>query len=442
MLLAGCLEAAEPFPLSDSDPDSPGFQRRFMASYGVNGAIEPTLSSRDRQVYARVLPLLADRPQEAIREIQQSLEPDSGPALHFLLGNLHFQAREYAASKRALGRSLEAFPDFRRAWRTLAFCQVQLGEFAESIPTWLKVITLGGGDAQSYGLLGYAYLLEGKHESGLSAYRMARMFSPDSSDFRLGQAVCLLETHQPQAAIALLEELIGEQPEVAVFWMKQAEGHRAEGNRQEAIVNLEVAAGMGGASWNAKMQLGELYLAEETPHRALAVYQEALRERRPASWDDLLKPLHQLLGQRLFPEARDYLAQVREGSLPASTPRSESRLKLAEARIEMELGDTGEAAAILLGLVEIDPLNGEALRILGNYYEVQDDPDRAMIYYGRAAMVPEFEYKALLDQGRIAVNQGNLEEAREFYRRAEAIKSTPGVRRRLDAIGERLRASP
>ena len=52
------------FSLTDSDPDSPDFRRRFLASHGVNEAIEPKLTVRDRPL------------QEAIRAAIAMLGPD------------------------------------------------------------------------------------------------------------------------------------------------------------------------------------------------------------------------------------------------------------------------------------------------------------------------------------------------------------------------------
>ena len=66
------------FSLSDSDPDSPEFRRRFMASYGVNEAIEPKLTQADRPLQEAILPHLRNNPRTAIQLIEQALKPDTG----------------------------------------------------------------------------------------------------------------------------------------------------------------------------------------------------------------------------------------------------------------------------------------------------------------------------------------------------------------------------
>src|SRR5690606_2516228 len=133
-------------------------------------------------------PFLREDPRRAITEVERALGSSENPAFRFLLGNLHYEIGEFDRSESELKRAIEAFPDFRRAHRTLGLIHIQNQAFPAAIESWLKVITLGGGDAQSYGLLGYAYLAEKKYRSALSAYRMARMFKPDSIDFRRGEA--------------------------------------------------------------------------------------------------------------------------------------------------------------------------------------------------------------------------------------------------------------
>ena len=80
---------------------------------------------------------------------------------------------------------------------------------------------------------------------------MARMFDPDSFDFRRGQAICLLQTHQLQSAIALFDELILESPKEASFWMAQANAFHIRKPKDQAIANLQLLADLDEANWKA-----------------------------------------------------------------------------------------------------------------------------------------------------------------------------------------------
>ena len=68
------------FTLTDSDPDSPAFRRRFLASHGVNEAIEPKLTVKDRPLQEAIMPLIRTNPQKAIELIEkfEQIGPESG----------------------------------------------------------------------------------------------------------------------------------------------------------------------------------------------------------------------------------------------------------------------------------------------------------------------------------------------------------------------------
>ncbi len=434
---------AAPFPLADSDPDSPEFRNRFLASYGVNEAIEPKLTAQDRPLYEQALPFLRSQPRQAIQIVLAKLKPDSNPAFSFLLGNLYYQVNDYDNAEKHLRQAVKKLPSFRRAHRTLALIHIQRSQFAQAIQPLLTVIRLGGGDAQSYGLLGYAYLIGEKYESGLAAYRMARMFKPDSVDFRRGQAHCLLFTHQTQAALALFDELIAEQPETADFWLMQANGFLADGQRAKAIANLEIAADLqqNQTDWSALALLGDLYLSEDVPRQALNAYLRALNgEKRSSNWKSLIKPLDQLLDRRLYPEARDYLNRLQQGQNPPPTDESQNRIQLAQAKIDMELGDPQKAVDQLQDAVKKDPLNGDAWLLLGEYNHANADYEQAAFAFERALSAPGFRHQALVALGQTSVAKGDLPQAVQYLREAEQIQSNPNIRNYLDALQKRLDA--
>ena len=85
------LASGASFPLTDSDPDSAAFRRRFLASHGVNEAIEPKLTVKDRPLQEAIMPLIRTNPQKAIELIETELTPDTNPAFLNILGNLYFR---------------------------------------------------------------------------------------------------------------------------------------------------------------------------------------------------------------------------------------------------------------------------------------------------------------------------------------------------------------
>ena len=88
------LTSGAAFPLTDSDPDSLTFRRRFMAGHGVNEAIEPKLTVKDRPLQEAIMPLIRTNPQKAIELIEKDLTPETNPAFLNILGNLYYQTND------------------------------------------------------------------------------------------------------------------------------------------------------------------------------------------------------------------------------------------------------------------------------------------------------------------------------------------------------------
>jgi tetratricopeptide (TPR) repeat protein len=433
------VSAASVFSLSDSDPDSPEFKKRFLASYGVHGAIEPKLASKDQALYKKVLPLLSSAPRDAIAIVQREVNPNSNAAFDFLVGNLFYQLRDFGQAERAMKEAVRKFPSFRRAHRTLALIYVQRDELERAIEPLLRVIELGGGDGQSYGLLGYAYLVGEKYESGLAAYRMARMFKPDSLDFRRGQAHCLLETDQNKLAIALFDELIVEFPSETDFWLLQANAFLAAGEKGKAIANLELVGDRKQGNWSTYILLGDLYLSDDLVQLALASYLRALDQDPASDGELLIRPLKALVERRHFAIGKRYLVAMRTVANSNISSAQQTEIDLAEAKIEAKIGDPTLALSLLKKSLSTDPLNGEVLLTLGDHYFGTEMFDEAERYYELALSVPEVKGEALVSLGRLAVSRGTFSTAVSLLRQAQEIHPRPNVARYLEAVERRVK---
>ena len=430
------LEA--PFALSDSGPGSAEFRARFLANYGVHSEIEPSMSAKDKPLYERVAPFLENNPQAAIREVEGALEDDSNPAFRFLLGSLYYQSARYADAEKHLRAAVKQFPDFRRAYRTLGLLYVQGGRYPEAMTAWLKVISLGGGDGQSYGLLGYAYLMEGKYQSALSAYEMARMFKPDSVDFRRGEAQCLLETGQSLRAAALFDELIAEQPSKADYWLLQANTFLNLERYEDAIANLEVVQGLKAGTRDSCFLLGDLYLRSENYGLALAQYTAALKMPGAPHVDQALRPLEYLVGRGLLAEASRYLVALKAYLPDHIEPGQAELLAVTEAKLARQRDDLARALQLLQPVVERNPLNGEALLLMAGLCVERADYEEAAFYLQRAQSVPGKQVEALIAYGRLEVNRGDLSAALGHLRAAQQIEKRPGVARYIESIEQAM----
>lgn len=426
--------AAPPFALGDSDPGSPYFKKRFLASYGVNERIEPQLDPQDRPLYERILPHLENNPQQAYTILQREVDRESNAAFDFLLGSLAYQMDRLSDAQRWMESAIRKFPSFRRAYRTLALIHVREDRFVEAIEPLRKVISLGGGDGQSYGLLAYCQLSEENYRSALSAYGMARMFDADSLDFKRGEAHCLLMLQNYREAIGLFEELIREHPQETEFWLLQANAWLALEQYDRAITNLEMVRSLGKASVDSLYLLGDLYIREDIPQLALQAYLAVLPQSRDIQLDKALRALGYFSERAYLREAKLYLDQIRQRLGSKMPVNDRIRLELAEAFLLQQRGEYQASIELLLPIVNAEPLNGDALIRLAESYQATEDYERAEFYLERATSVPEKQVEALVGLARLAVHRGALREALPFLRKAQSLKPQPHVAQYIEQI--------
>lgn len=407
---------AAPFELRESSPDSPAFKARFMASYGVNGTIEPNLTTADQTILRDIMPLLESNPRGAISIIKSRTNSDSSAAFDFLLGNLYYQLEDYSASEQAIQTALRKMPDYRRAWRTLGLIYTRNNQPEQAIEAWRKVIALGGGDAQSYGLLGYFLLGQQHYASAQTAYEAARMFAPESEDFKRGLAHCLLANNETDLAISLFDELIENRPDDQDYWLMQANAFLAQNRYHDAIANLTTATKLGNSRASTWLLLGNLYLNESMLPHATDSYLNVLDSTDFTNLDNttistLIQPLNHLTARHSLTYARTYYQALKD-KLPAPIPHSMNlSLKLTQGKLLTLEGNYDAAIELLKPITDEQPLNGEALMTLAQAYASNDQLEVATFYFERAALLDEYKANALLELARLSVAQSDFHKA-------------------------------
>ena len=400
------------FPLTDSAPGSPDFKRQFEASFALHPSIEPPLSPRDRELYQEIEPWLEDEPDRAIEWVERERTTDNSPAFAYLLGNLYYQKAEWDDAEAALQEAIAAYPAFRRAHRTLGLVLIRRERYVEAAETWQRVIALGGGDAQSYGLLGYAWLQQSHFASSLHAYRMARMFDPNRIDFRRGEAHALYSMGEYRQAIAMLDELIAQQPDNAEYWRLQANVFLQVEAFEQALINLEILRGLGQATADTLLLLGDLYLQQDLLDLALPVFEEALGADVPANPERVLRPLYALLAADRLDEAEQYLHQVQAAYPSLQHPE----IQLTQARLELAQEDAESARTRVETVLDQSPLHAQALLLMGYIHLALSNPDSALLSFQRVQGDLPAELDAALEQARIYIDRNQVDSALPLLR--------------------------
>ena len=428
--------------LVDTHPDSPEFKQRFLGTYGINSAIEPTLKAQDRPLYASIQPHLESQPELAIELAKKGLTETSSPAFDFLIGSLYYTLQLYPEAREYLLQALKKFPDFRRAHRNLALLYVQDAQYPQAIRHMLRVVELGGGDGMSYSLLGYAYLMQEKYQSALSAYQMARIFLPDSRDVRKGEAECLLATQAYGPAIALFDELLMESPTEQDLWLFQAKVYAAQGQLLDAIANLEIAHTIAEPTARSLSLLGDFYFQHEVLTPALKNYQQAIQRDPLMRPEQALKPLRNLIHRSHYAPAAAYLTSLDTHLKSDLSPHHLRAKDVLQARLFIESEQVDAGLALLESVLKTDPLDGDALLLRARIELDRTDYEAAQFYFERVAFIQKFQVEGLIGLARTAVAQERYQAAIQHLQKSQMLQKRADVARFMQSIERVLSAQP
>ncbi len=435
LAVGGWLPAARSAAPDAGFWDSPEFARRFTGSYGIHSEIEPKFATPEEQaLFQQLVPLMRDNPKEAVSRLTAAITPSSSALLEFTLGSLLFQEGDVAGAVARYEGAIARFPDFRRAHRNLGLALAREGRFAEALPALTRTIELGGGDGVVYGLLGYCHLSLEHSLSAEVAYRNAILFAPDNADWSLGLVKALVAQERFREAAGLLEELLQRNPANDSLWALQAGVYVQMDEPVKAAVNYEVLRRMGRATGAQLMLLGDLYMTRESPELALAAYLEGTSAESAGNVTRSLRAAEILVGRGAWEEARALFGRIREVAGEGLAEEEQLRLLKLEARVALASGDAAGAVPVLEQVVSRNPLDGEALLLLGDHHARNDEPAKAAFRFDLAAKIEGFEADAWLKHAQMLVRQRKYDGALELLRKAQKLKPRDNVQRYLEAV--------
>ena len=256
--------------------NDPVFQKQFVAGYGINSEIEPRVAPEEVSILEKIRPMMAEDLPRAEASLKKQIKPDCSAILDFTLGGIQFQQNKMAEALDNYRKAVAKFPGFRRAWRNLGLIYVRDGKHDDAISAFTRMIELGGGDAYSYGLLGFAYAAKQDYQAAEAAYRNALLLQPENTEWRLGITRCVFKQQKFEDAVTLLEVLIGRYPEKTDFWLLQAQAYLGMKQPLKAAVNLEAVDRLGKATVDTLHTLGDIYVSENLMDLAARAYQRAI----------------------------------------------------------------------------------------------------------------------------------------------------------------------
>lgn len=433
------LEANEPLPI-DSLWQSEAFRKAYTASYGIDSQIEPLINEDESFYLAEAAKLMqaGDRPA-AIQQILQSDISEESPALLFSLGNFQYEEGNLEVAISYFEDALKLFPNFRDAHRNVAMLKIQTDDIDDAEKHLKRAIELGSQEGLTYGLIAWCHTQKGRLQAALSAYRMAQVTMPEEVQWQLGEAYTLQSLGEAGKASSIYKTLIKKSPTDISLWINQANAYYSKQDYINAIGHLEVANRMGVLKPQNYFLLGQLYLEQSLPETALKNFSKAISD-KAINLEAAVNCLGHFAAHQNWQEAEEYGKEFftiyfEEIELPENS-NLYSKYQRAMAMIELELGDAKSGAERIGELLVKDPLDGEALLLLANFRETNNQPEEAIVLLEQAAVIPEKRSEALLAHGRILVSQFQYKEALEKLEESQKIQPSVSLKKYIEAIQE------
>jgi len=427
--------ASQLSPLELSIWNDPGFKKRFAESYMAETEIEPRVTTVGRDKMQKVLELISsDQMDKAARLLEKNRDDTANALYDFMLANIFFQQEKFDQAADIYQIAVEKYPKFLRAWRNLGLIYVRQGEFERAVPALTRVIELGGGDALTYGLLGYAYSSVENHLCAETAFRTAVLLSPDTMDWKMGLARSLFKQERYAEAVALCSNLIAEQPERADLWLLQANAYIGLKQPLKAAENYEFVDLLGKSTVKSLNMLGDIYINEELYEMAVKSYIRAMEKNTQQSIESPIRAAKVLTARGALKAARHLIERIEVlNDNQLQTDDQKDLLKL-RARLAVAEGAGDEEARILEEIVALDPMDGEALLLLGQHANRNGDIEKAVFYYERAAGIEKFEADAKIRHAQLLIRQRKYKEALPLLRRAQKLKPRDEVRKYMEQV--------
>ena len=419
-----------------NDPD---FAKRLIGSYGFASDAEPRMTPEEQAFYRdKLVPLLRDDQQKAMSALTGFLKPSSSAVFDFTIGNLYFQREDLTNAIKHFEAALAKFPDYRRAQKNLAFALMRDGKYKQAIQPLTRTITLGGADGKIFGLLGFAYMNEGRYISASGAYQQAMVFEPDNVEYRLALVKCAVSTANYDHALALLEELIEAYPERENLWVLQANVFIQKEQPAKAAISLELLRRQGKTTPQNLFLLGDLYMTQETRELALSAYLDAIEKDAGQNLAKALRPAQILVSCGAWEEARALFAKIR-ASGATLTGADELKLLKLESKVAISTGEGNKAIETLEQAIQKNPLDGEALLLAGDYYSKNGPPEKAEFRYQTASGIEGFEADAFVKHAQLLVKSQKYAQAADLLHKAQKVKPRDNVQRYLEKVEQLAR---
>ena len=230
----------------------------------------------------------------------------------------------------------------------------------------------------------------------------------------------------------MLDELIAKSPDNSKLWELQAGVLVQNNDLDKAVINYELLREMGKLDRKMQMFLGDLYMTLDQGGAAVPVYSQALAEANADLAKRGLRAAEAMVNQGEFSNAKTLFSKLRQ--IGGQAQAEELKLLRLESKVAMAEGREISAIKTLEEIVAKNPLDGDALMMIGDYHLTNDENEKAFHRYQLASRIEGFQADAQVKMGQVRVQQRKYNEAIELIRKAQELRPRDNVERFLESI--------
>ena len=165
---------------------------------------------------------------------------------------------------------------------------------------------------------------------------------------------------------------------------------------------------------------------------AVPVYFQALAEANADLAKRGLRAAEAMVNQGEFSNAKTLFSKLRQ--IGGQAQAEELKLLRLESQVAMAEGREISAIKTLEEILAKNPLDGDALMMIGDYHLTNDENEKAFNRYQLASRIEGFQADAQVKMGQVRVQQRKYNEAIELIRKAQELRPRDNVKRFLESI--------
>ena len=229
-------------------------------------------------------------------------------------------------------------------------------------------------------------------------------------------------------------QLIKDQPERPDLWLLQANAYIGLNQPVKAAEVYELLDHLGKSTVDSLNMLGDIYINQELYHMAVKSYIRAMEKEPQLNADRPIRAAKVLVARGALDETGELIGSIRKLKADGLKVKNRKDLLKIQARLAVAGGSGDQEVSILKEIVELDPLDGEALILLGQHSSRTGDAEKAVFYFERAAAIEKFEADAKVRHAQLLVGEGKYNQALPLLRRAQMIKPRENIQQYLEQV--------